>query len=114
MNSVRFKILVLWQSKCRPDNTALVLSVAAHVEIAVVCDGKDMRRHFTQAAVCVHLHLLYGVDGQQLVWVDRNQNGTCVCLQTEGDINHHTAAQLTSVSVCLLHLLHTEYQNTDK
>lgn len=101
MKSVRFEISVLWQSKHRPDNTALVVSVAAHVEVAVVCDGEDVRRHFTQAPVCVHLHLLYGVDGQHLVWVDRNQNGACVCLQTQEDINHHTAAQLTSVCVCL-------------
>lgn len=71
----------------RPDDAALVLSVAAHVEIAVVCDGEDVRRQFPQAPVCVHLHVLDGVDGQQLVWVDCNQNGACVCLQTEGDIN---------------------------
>lgn len=59
-------------SRCRPDDAALVLSVAAHIKIAVVRDGKDVWRHFTQAPVCVHLHLLYGVDGQQLVRVDCN------------------------------------------
>lgn len=57
-------------SRHRPNDAALVLSVAVHVEIAAVCDGKDVWRHFTQAPVCVHLHLLYGVDGQQLVGVD--------------------------------------------
>lgn len=101
MKSVRFEVRLLRQSRHRPDNTALVLPDAAHVEIAVVCDGEDMRRHFTQAPVCVHLHLLDGVDGQQLVWVDRYQNGACVCLQTEEPINHHTAAQLTRVCACV-------------
>lgn len=73
----------------RPDDTALALSVPVHVEITVVCDSKGVWRHFAQSPVCVHPHMFGVVDGQQLVWVDRDQNGACVCLQTEGDINHH-------------------------
>lgn len=66
--------------KTQPDDTALVLSVAAHVEKAAVCDGEDMRRQFTQPPVCVHVHLLNSVDGQQLVRVHCDQNGARVCL----------------------------------
>lgn len=68
----------------RPDDAALALSVAAHVEKAVVCDGEDMRRHLAQASIRVHLHMLSGVEGQHLVWVDRHQNGACVRLGKRG------------------------------
>ncbi|TNN74159.1 hypothetical protein EYF80_015604 [Liparis tanakae] len=36
---------------------------------AAVCDGEDVRRQFAQPPVCVHVHLLRGVDGQQLTLV---------------------------------------------
>jgi len=59
-----------------------------------------MRRQFTQPAICVHVHLLGGVDGQQLVGVHCDQNGACVCLKTEQRVTHHTAAHLMSLFVC--------------
>lgn len=58
-----------------PDDAALVPSVAAHVEEAAVGDGEDVRRQFAQTPVRVHVHVLGGVDGQQLVGVHRHQDG---------------------------------------
>lgn len=72
--------LIFGCHRSRPDDAALALAAAAHVEKAAVCDGKDVRRQLAQSLVGVHLHMLGGVDGQQLVWVDCNQNGACVRL----------------------------------
>lgn len=66
--------------RSEPDDAALVLLVAPHVEKAAVGDGEDVWRQLAQTSICVHLHIVCGVDGQQLVRVDRNQNGACVCL----------------------------------
>lgn len=84
----------------RPDDAALVLFAATHVEKAAVRDGKDVWRQFAEPAVCVHVHMLVGVDGQQLVRVDCNQNGACVRLKTERDVSRHTEAQMC-VCVCV-------------
>lgn len=70
----------------KPDDTALVLSVAAHVEEAVVGNGEDVRRQLAQPPIGVLVHVLSGVDGQQLVRVDRHQNGACVRLETERSV----------------------------
>lgn len=64
----------------QPDDAALVLPVSAHVEEAAVCNGEDVRRQFPQPPVRVHVHMLDGVDGQQLVRVHCHQDGACVCL----------------------------------
>ena len=63
-----------------PDNTTLVPLVPLHVEVAIVCDGKDMWRQLTHVAVVVQLYLLPGIEGQHLEWVHGYQDGTCVCL----------------------------------
>ncbi len=43
--------------------------VALHVEVAVVCDGEDVRRHFSDLLVGVEADLVCRVDGQQLIRV---------------------------------------------
>lgn len=69
-----------WNRPDTPDDAALALSAAAHVEKAAVGDGEDVRRQLAQPSICVHVHMLSGVNGQQLVRVDCNQNGACVRL----------------------------------
>lgn len=68
--------------RSEPDDAALVLVVTPHVEKAAVCDGEDVRRQLAQSSICVHMHIVGGVDGQHLVRIDRDQNGACVCLKT--------------------------------
>lgn len=65
----------------QPDDAALVLVVALHVEVAVVCDGEYVRRHFPDLLVGVEADLIRGVDGEQLVGVDGHQDGAGVGLQ---------------------------------
>lgn len=48
-----------------------------------------MRWQFAQPLICVHVHVVCGVDGQQLVGVDCDQNGACVCLETERFLMSH-------------------------
>lgn len=64
-----------------PDDAALVLVVTLHVEVTVVGDGEYVRRHLTNLLVGVEADLVRGVDGEQLVRVDRHQDGACVRLQ---------------------------------
>ncbi len=52
-----------------PYDAALVSVVALHVEVAVVCDGEDVRRHFSDLLVGVEADLVCRVDGQQLIRV---------------------------------------------
>lgn len=80
-----------------PDDAALVLFVASHVEKTSVCNGKDVRRQFPQPSICVHVHMLGGVDGQQLVGVHCHQDGACVRLQTERDVGCQRDAHLMNV-----------------
>ena len=65
----------------RPYNAALVLLVSLHVEVAVVCDGEDVRRQLADLLVGVQADLVGGVDGQQLVRVDGHQDRACERLQ---------------------------------
>lgn len=65
----------------RPDDAALVFVVALHVEVAVVCNGEDMRRHFPNLLVGVEADLIGRVDGEQLVGVHCHQDGAGVRLQ---------------------------------
>ncbi len=64
-----------------PDDAALVLVVPLHVEVTVVCDGKDVRRHLANLLVGVQADLVCSVDGQQLVRIHCDQDGACVRLQ---------------------------------
>ncbi len=66
-----------------PDDTTLVTVVPLHVEVTVVSNGKDVRRHFANLLVGVQADLISCVDGQQLVRVDGHQDGAGVCLHTE-------------------------------
>lgn len=52
-----------------PDDAALVLVVALHVEVAVVCNGKDVRWHLPNLFIGVQANLVWCVDRQQLVGV---------------------------------------------
>lgn len=63
-----------------PDNATLVLVITLHIEVAVVCDGKDVRRHLSYLLIGVETDLVCCVDGQQLVRVHCHQDGPCVCL----------------------------------
>lgn len=63
-----------------PDNAALVHLVLLHVEVAVVCDGEDVRWQLAHVALVVQLHLLHGVEGQRLVRVHGHKDGACVRL----------------------------------
>lgn len=65
----------------KPDDAALVLVVALHVEVAVVGDCKYVRRHLADLLVGVEADLIRSVDGEQLVGVDRHQDGAGVRLQ---------------------------------
>lgn len=65
-----------------PDDAALVAVVSLHVEVTVVSDGEDVRRHFSDLFVGVEADLVGGVDGQQLVRVDGHQDGAGVGLHT--------------------------------
>ena len=70
--------------RSRPDDAALVLAAATHVEEAAVCDGEDVRRQLAEAPVGVQVHLLRCVDGQQLVGVHGHQDGARVRLHVPG------------------------------
>lgn len=64
-----------------PDNATLVLVVTLHIEVTVVCDGKDVRWHLPYLLVGVEADLVCSIDGQQLIWVHCHQDGPCVRLQ---------------------------------
>lgn len=71
-----------------PDDAALVTVVPLHVEVAVVSDGKDVRGHFADLLVGVLADLVGRVDRQQLVRIDCNQYGACICLWRSIDRSH--------------------------
>jgi hypothetical protein len=54
------------------DDDALVLALPHHESVAVVADGKDVRRKLADLLVPVQLDLLGGVNGKNLVRVDCN------------------------------------------
>lgn len=68
-----------------PNDAALVLVVALHVEVAVVSDGEYVRWHLPDLPVGVEANLVSGINRQQLVRVHCNQDGTCVCLWNQKD-----------------------------
>lgn len=63
-----------------PDDAALVTTVAFHVEVAVVGNGKDVRGHLPNLLVGVLADVLWRVDGEQLVGVHSHQDGARVRL----------------------------------
>lgn len=63
------------------DDDALVLAIATHVRVRVVPDGEDVRRKLADLALLVQLDLVCGVDGQDLVRVDRDQDRSGVGLK---------------------------------
>lgn len=83
-NMIGLKSPYVDNSAVLPDDAALVPVVPLHVEVTVVGDSKDVRRHFTDLLVGVEADLIGGVDGQQLVGVDSHQDGACVRLHTRG------------------------------
>ena len=64
------------------DDATLVLLSSFHEVVCIVSDGKDVRRSFADLLVLVTVDVFLIIDGQQLVWVDSHQNGTCVGLCT--------------------------------
>lgn len=75
--------------KFKPDDAALVLVVALHVEVTVVSDGEDVRRHLSNLPVGVEADLVRSVDGQQLIGIHCDKDGACVRLQeTRNKIEH--------------------------
>lgn len=64
-----------------PDDAALVLVVTLHVEVTVVSDGEYVWRHLPDLLVGVEADLIWGVDGEQLVGIDCDEDRACVCLQ---------------------------------
>ena len=64
-----------------PDDDALVGFLAFHVGVAVVSDGKDVRRELADLFVPVEFDLFGSVDRQDLVRVHRHQNRAGVRLE---------------------------------
>lgn len=77
-----------------PDDAALVLLVALHVEVAVVRYGEYVRRHLAYLLIGVEADLVRGVDGQQLVGIDRDQDGAGVRLREAKKITPESWAPL--------------------
>ena len=69
------------------DDDALVLERPPHERVAVVADGEDVRRQLPDLLLLVHLDLVGRVDRQDLVGVDRHQDGTRVRLFEERETN---------------------------
>lgn len=55
-----------------PYNTALIFVVSLHVEVTVVSDGEDVRRHLSDLLVGVEPNLICCIDGQKLIGVHRH------------------------------------------
>lgn len=66
-----------------PDDAALVPLVPLHVEVAVIGNGKDVRRQLAHVAAIVELYLLQGIERQHLERVHGHQDGACVRLGRE-------------------------------
>lgn len=84
-----------------PDDAALVLVVTLHVEVTVVSDGEYVWRHLPDLFVGVEADLIWGVDGEQLVGIDCDEDRACVCLRGERhkDKTFETARTRLSSSV---------------
>ena len=63
------------------DYDALVVLVAQHVVVGVVADGEDVGRQLADLLVAVLFDLLGCVDGEDLVGVHSDQDGSRVCLK---------------------------------
>lgn len=64
-----------------PDHTALVSLIPLHIEVTVICNGKDMRWKLSNPLVTVESDLIHRVEGQQLVWIHCYKDWSCVSLE---------------------------------
>ncbi len=55
-------------------STYLIQLRPLHESVAVVADGEDVWRQLADLLLLVELDLLGRVDGQDLIWVHRDQN----------------------------------------
>ena len=62
-----------WTSHTPDDNTLVVL-VAFHVAVAIVCNGKNMWWQFPNLFVSVSINLFCGVDIQDLIGIHSHKN----------------------------------------
>ncbi len=62
-------------------STYLIQLRPLHESVAVVADGEDVWRQLADLLLLVELDLLGRVDGQDLIWVHRDQNWARVCLE---------------------------------
>lgn len=51
------------------------------MRVRIIANCENVRRQFADFALFIQLDLVARIDGQYLIWIDRNQNGTGVCLQ---------------------------------
>lgn len=64
-----------------PDHTALISLIPLHIEVTVVCNGKDMRWQLSNPLVAVEPDKIDCVERQQLVWIHCYQDRSCVSLE---------------------------------
>ena len=75
-----FSRLCLSSSTLPTDDNTLVFLSSLHKVVGIVCNGKDVRRLFTNLFVSVLVDVLLVVNWKQLVGVDGYQNGASVGL----------------------------------
>ena len=68
-----------------PDDNTLILSITFHVSVAVVTNGKYVWWKLSNFTILVKFYLLSCVNWKNLVWIDRHQDGSSVCLEQEQD-----------------------------
>lgn len=85
-----------------PDNTALVSLVPLHIEVTVVCNGKDMRWKLSNPLVIVQSDLIRRVEGQQLVWIHCYKDWSCVSL--ENSCEHYCYSKPATKATCSINL----------
>lgn len=64
-----------------PNYYALILAVSIHVRITIIADGEYVRRQLPDFTILVEFDLFRGINRQYLIWIDSDQDGTCVRLQ---------------------------------
>lgn len=53
-----------------------------HGAVRILGNGEHVGRHVFAFLSFVHLHNIFAVDGEVLVWIDNNTEEARVCLQT--------------------------------
>lgn len=74
-----------------PDHTALISLIPLHIEVTVVCNGKDMRWQLSNPLVAVQPDKIDCVERQQLVWIHCYQDRSRVSL--ENSYEHYLQQQ---------------------